>query len=134
MDRSKFQDKREWRKFGIGLGILLSIIATIQLIIGRELFPYFYGAGIIVLLSAAFVPILIKPLFIVFSYIGFAIGYVMTKVLLIIVYIAVITPIGMISRLFHKQFLNMKFKTNGDSYWIDKESEIGAQNVYENQF
>lgn len=134
MDRTKFHDKREWRKFGIGLGIILSIIATIQLLIGRELFPYFYGAGVIILLSAAFAPIFIKPLFIIFSYIGFSIGYIMTKVLLIIFYIAIITPVGVISRIFGKQFLNIIFKNNVDSYWIDKETEIGVQNIYENQF
>ena len=71
MDKSKFNDKNEWRKFGIGLGIILSVIATIQLIIGRELYPYFYGAGIFVLLIGLILPILIKPLFILFSYFAF---------------------------------------------------------------
>jgi hypothetical protein len=134
MDKTKFHDRREWRKFGIGFGIVLSVIATIQLLIGRELFPYFYGAGIIILLSSAFVPVLIKPLFIIFSYIGFSIGYIMTKIILIVFFYAIITPIGVISRIFGKQFINIKFYNNVDSYWIDKKYEVGIQNIYENQF
>lgn len=120
MDKTKFDNKKEWRKFGIGLGIILSVIATIQLIIGRELYPYFYGVGLIVFLVGLVLPILLKPVFILFSYIGFVLGWFMTRVILSVLFYLVFTTIGLILRLFGKHFLNIKFDKKADSYrwWL----------------
>lgn len=134
MDKSKFNDKKEWRKFGIGLGIILSIIATIQLIIARELYPYFYGTGLIVFLVGLVLPILLKPFFILFSYIGFVLGWFMTRVILSVFFYLVFTTIGLILGLFGKHFLDIKFDKKADSYWIDKKSERLERENYENQF
>jgi hypothetical protein len=120
MDKTKFDNKKEWRKFGIGLGIILSVIATIQLIIGRELYPYFYGVGLIVFLVGLVLPILLKPVFILFSYIGFVLGWFMTRVILSVLFYLVFTTIGLILRLFGKHFLDIKFDKKADSYrwWL----------------
>lgn len=131
MDKAKFNDKKEWRKFGIGLCIILLVIATIQLIIGRELYPYFFSVGIVVLLIGLVLPILLKPIFILFSYIGFILGWFMTRVILSILFYIVFTFIGLISRTFGKKFLDLKFDRSTDSYWIDKNNE---ENNYQNQF
>ena len=71
MDKSKFNDKIEWRKFGIALAVLLFIISAVQYFKQIELYSYFLVASVLFLLSALALPILIKPVFIVFSYIGF---------------------------------------------------------------
>jgi hypothetical protein len=134
MDKSKFKNKKEWRKFGIGLSIILSVIATIQLIIGRELYSYFYGAGIGTLLIGLVLPILLKPIFILFSYIGFVLGWFMTRVILSFLFYVVFTLIGGILRLFGKKFLDLKLDRNTGSYWIDKKSERLERKNYENQF
>lgn len=134
MDKSKFNDKKEWKKFGIGLSIILAIIATIQIFTGRELYFYFYCAGICILLISFILPILLKPVFILFSYIGFILGWFMTRVILSILFYIILTPIGAISKLFGKKYLEMQVDKNRESYWIDKPEHNQEIKNYEQQF
>jgi hypothetical protein len=134
MDKSKFNDKREWRKFGIALGIILGIIATILLFKAKSIYIYFYGGGAFFILAALAVPIIIKPVFILFLYIAHILGFIMTRVILSILFYLVITPIGWISRLFGKQFLDMKFNREKTSYWIETGKMGDEKENYENQF
>jgi len=137
MDKSKFNIKSEWKKFGIALGIILAIIATILLLKKKSIYIYFYGAGLFFILAALTVPIVIKPVFILFLYIAFVLGWVMTRVILSILFYLVITPIGLILKLFGKRFLDMKFSRKEASYWIESavkaDKEEGIEN-YEIQF
>jgi len=134
MDRSKFNEKREWRKFGIALGIILAIIATILLIKDKSTYLYFYGGGLFAVLAALVMPIIVKPVFILFLYIGHGLGFVMTRLILGILFYLVITPIGVIARLFGKQFLSVRFSRGGTGYWIETDGMDDEKERYENQF
>jgi hypothetical protein len=139
VDKSKFNDKSEWRKFGMALAVLLSIIATVLLLKHKPGYYYLFGAGGVVMFFSFAAPIVIKPLFIFFSYTGFGIGWVMTRVILVILFYLVMTPIGFLGKLFGKKFLDTTFKRKGESasYWIDtipiSDREERVKD-YENQF
>ena len=134
LDKSKFKDQREWRKFGIGLSIILTILGTIQWIKGISIFPIFYfGAGI-VLTSSLLLPAILKPLFITFSYIGFVLGWVMTRVILSVLFFLVITPIGLISRLLGKRYLQTDFKGKKTSYWKIHSEQDASMEHFEKQY
>ena len=133
MDKSKFNIKTEWKKFGIALGIILSIIATILFIKEKSLYIYFYGAGLFFIVAALVVPIVVKPVFILFLYIAHVLGWVMTRVILSILFYLVITPIGHILKLFGKKFLDMEFSREKESYWIETTEEEGVKS-YEIQY
>lgn len=134
MDKSKFNIKREWRIFGIALGIILTAVATILLIKGKTLYLYFYGGGLFFILAALAVPIIVKPVFILFLYIAHVMGFVMTRVLLGILYYLVMTPIGLIARLFGKQFLPVRFSRGEAGYWIETAGIDYEKENYENQY
>ena len=134
MDKSKFNDKKEWRKFGIGLAFILTIIATVQLIIGRDLYPYFYITGIFIVIIGLATPILLRPIFIIFSYIGFIIGWFMTRVILSLLFYLVFTIIGIVSRVFGKRFIDLIIEKETKSYWIDKKLVKDEGKNYEHQF
>ena len=133
MDKSKFNIKSEWKKFGIALGIILSIIATILLVMKKSSYIYFYGAAPFFIVAALTVPIIVKPVFILFLYIAHVLGWVMTRVILSLLFYLVITPIGLISKLFGKKFLDMKFSREKESYWIETGEEEGVKS-YEIQY
>jgi len=133
MDKSKFNIKSEWKKFGIALGILLPIVATILLLKKISIYIYFYGAGLFFILAALTVPIIIKPVFILFLYIAFVLGWVMTRVILSLLFYLVITPIGLIAKLFGKKFLDMKFSREKESYWLETGEDEGVKS-YEIQY
>lgn len=134
MDKSKFNVKREWRRFGIALGIILAGIATVLLIKGKSTYLYFYGGGLFFVLAGLAVPIIVKPVYILFLYIGHALGFVMTRVLLGILYYLVMTPIGLIARLFGKQFLASGFSRGEGGYWIETAGIDNEKENYKNQF
>jgi len=134
MDKSKFQDKREWKKFGISLSIILMIIASLLLIKGKEFYPYLFGAGIFIIILAFLIPILLKPIYILFSYIGFCMGWFITRITLSILFYLILTPIGLISKLFGKHYLDLKFKEDTESCWITKEHKLERGEDFKNQF
>ena len=134
MDKSRFNDKREWRKFGIGLSIILTILGTIQWITGKSMFPIIYLTAGIVLASALLFPLILKPLFILFSYIGFTLGWIMTRVILSALFFLVITPFGMISRLMGKRYLQTNLKTNETTYWKNRQEQTASKEHFEKQY
>ncbi|MBN1895804.1 hypothetical protein JW906_15045 [bacterium] len=134
MDRSKWNDRKELKKFGIGLAAILAVVATVQWIRGNGLFPWFYtGAGVI-LASGLAVPKLLKPLFILFYHIGLVLGWFMTRLILTILYFFVITPIGRLTRLSGKKHLDTGFRDGSATYWIDRSESRDAGKSYEEQF
>jgi hypothetical protein len=134
MDKAKFNNKKEWRKFGIGVTIILAVIATIQLIIGKNLYPYFYGVAVFFLFFGLLLPIIIKPVYILFFFLGFVLGWFMTRVILSILFYFVLTPNGLILKLFRKHFLDLKMDKKAETYWLDKTNETKNKVDYENQF
>ena len=123
MDKSKFNNKSEWKKFAIGVAIILSVIGAVQWYLGIEIYPYFFGSAFIILLSGLLVPVVIKPLFIAFSYLGFVLGWVMTRVILSLLYYLVFTPVGLILKLTGKKVLDTSFRSEQKSYWIERDQE-----------
>ena len=75
MDKSKFNNRKEWIKFAIGLSIILALIATIQYFYDHTIYIYLYVSSILILLIGLISPIIIKPIFILFSYLGFVLGW-----------------------------------------------------------
>ena len=134
MDKSKFNDKIEWRKFGIALAVLLFIISTVQYFKQIELYSYFLVASVLFLLSALALPILIKPVFIVFSYIGFGMGWVMTRIILFILFYLFITPISILARKFGNRFLDLRFDRSKESYWLPVKDNKNNRENFEKQF
>jgi len=134
MDKSKFNDKIEWRKFGIALAVLLFIISAVQYFKQIELYSYFLVASVLFLLSALALPILIKPVFIIFSYIGFGMGWVMTRIILFILFYLFITPISILARKFGNRFLDLRFDRSKESYWLPVKDNKNNRENFEKQF
>jgi len=134
MDTSKFKDRTEWRKFGIGLSIILVILGTIQWITGSSLFLLAYLPAGIVFVSGLLFPVILKPLFILFSYIGFALGWVMTRVILSALFFLVFTPIGLLSRLVGKRYLQMGLGADETTYWKTHRERTASKQYFKNQY
>ncbi len=132
VDKSKFKDKKELRKFGIALAVILAGIGTVQYFTGRNLFLYFYGASGISLLLSLTIPILIMPFFIFMQYFGMVMNFIMTRIILALLFYVVFTAIGGTARLLGKNFLKMNIYPEKETYWLDKNPE--ESNRYGNQF
>jgi len=134
MDRSKWNNRTELKKFGIGLAAILAVIATVQWIRGNGLFTWFYAGAGVVLASGLAVPMLLKPLFILFSFIGLVLGWFMTRLILTVFYFCIMTPIGRLTRLSGKKHLDTGFRDGSSTYWIDRSDFRDRRQTYEEQF
>jgi len=134
MDKSKFNNKKEWRNFGIGVSIILSVIAVVQWYFDSGLYLYLFITAAVLLLCALIIPIILKPLFILFSYLGFVLGWIMTRIILTILFYLVFTPIGFLMRLFGKKLLDTSFDRTTKTYWMDREKTEFPSVNYKNQF
>lgn len=126
--------KIELRKFGITIGITLAFLAGLFLWRKSNYYSYFFIVSAVFLFLGAVMPILLKPIHKVWMPIAVVIGWVMTRVILIVLFYLVVTPIGLLARLFGKDFLSRKFDKATGSYWIVRKSTGFDKKSYENQF
>jgi hypothetical protein len=61
-------------------------------------------------------------------------GWFMSRVILIILFYLVITPIGLFAKLFRKRFLELKINKSAKTYWEKRENIIKQPIDYERQF
>ena len=74
------------------------------------------------LVPAIAFPKLLRPIEFVWMKFAMVMGAVMTRVILTIVFIIVVTPIGILMRTFGKDPMRLK-KRSEDSYWIAADTE-----------
>ena len=65
---------------------------------------------------------------------AFALGFVMSNVILTLFFFLFVTPIGLVARLFQKDFLTRKCDKRSPSYWIQCGTEMKTAKSYERQF
>lgn len=132
--RSIKSGKKELREFGITFGIVLSLLGGLFLWRGRDYYTWFFiFSGVFISLGVA-APIILKPIQKIWMALAIVIGWVMSRVILIILFYLIITPIGLLAKLFGKDFLNRKFDRTAESYWIMRKSTGFDKRSYENQF
>ncbi len=108
----------------------LRVFAIVQLIVagagawllhrrlGWDLAAMVLIALSLVLLVAGFVrPRILQPLFVAWMVAAFPIGWVMSHLLLAVVYFGIVTPIGFLLRLRGRDALQLKPDDNSTSYW-----------------
>ena len=127
-------EKNDLRKFGITFGIILLVIAGFLFWKEKESFQIFIAIGIFLLLIGITIPIILKPLYGTWMAIATVIGWFMTRIILIILFYLVFTPIGVLSQIFGKQFIELKQDKSKKSYWSEKNSKQPTKKVYVRQF
>lgn len=126
--------KSDFRKFGITIGVFLMVIAGFLFWKGKEPFEILLISGIILCVLGIAIPAVLKPIYWVWMILATILGWIMTRVILSLLFYAVITPIGVFSRLFGKKFLDLKWDKSKDSYWNAKTTKQRKNEDYERQF
>ena len=125
---------RDLRKFGLTVGGVFVAIGVVLLLRHRPSYPFFLGAGSILILFGAIWPRELKYVYIAWMALAFTLGFVMSNVILILFFFIVVTPIGLLARLFRKDFLARKWDPQAASYWIQCANETKTAESYERQF
>jgi len=78
-------------------------------------------AGAAVTLAYLAVPIWRRPIFVGWMYATYPIGWVITHVALVIVFLLVIVPFGLVARLLGRDLLARRLDRSSPSYWTRRE-------------
>ena len=128
-------ETRDLRQFGAVLAGILLVAGAINFFKGRISWcPWFFGPGLVVVVLVFAAPKSIKPIFILFTKIGHIIGWINTRIILILVYYILITPIALIMKIFRKDLLDIKIDKNKISYWTNRSTDRSAKEALEKQF
>ncbi len=128
------ETKKDLRKFGVTVGTALIVLAALLLWRNKPSFIYFAVSGGGLLISALVFPSVLKPLNKVWMALSIVLGWIMTRVILTILFYLGVTPIALSAKLFKKQFLDLKIDRAVDSYWIKREQKEFDKADYERQF
>jgi len=126
--------KRELRQFGIVLGIALGLFAALFFIREKHYYSYFVILSMAFLFLGLALPIALKPIQKIWMSLGIFIGWLLTRLILIILFYFVVTPIGILARIFGEDSLDTRLDKNTDSYWIAKPTVKFNKESYEHQF
>ena len=126
--------KSDIQKFGYTIGTILLIVAVFLVFKGKESFQYLISISSFFLCFGLITPIILKPLYIIWMVFAVILGWFMTRLILIILFYFILTPIGLVGKLFGHNFLGNNFNSSTKSYWnlIDSKSEINQD--YKKQF
>lgn len=125
----------EIKKFGFGLTALLCLIGGWQYYKRHvDVCVWFFGFAGLVIILAFFAPIILKPIFVVITKVGSAIGWVNTRIILGIIFYLIFTPVGLFSKLIGKDLLGERIDKDAKSYWITRDAGLFAKEQFEKQF
>lgn len=126
--------KKELRQFGIALGVVLGLLGGLFFLHGKGYYFSFFILSAMLLFFGLVLPTLLKPIQKVWMSLAIVIGWFMTRVILTVLFYLVVTPIGILARIFGKRFLDIRFNRNVDSCWIARKPVRFDKRSYENQF
>ena len=125
---------RDIRKFGLTIGIFLILIAAFLYWKGRDAFDVFLFSGAALIVLGFLLPLILKPVYWLWMVLSIILGWIMTRVLLSLLFYLVLTPIGLIARLLGNRFLDLQWDRSTDTYWNYRDNEGQSAEEYERQF
>ena len=118
------------RSFGLVFFFIFVLIGLWPLKNGEDLRIYFILVSVIFLILGLINSKLLKPFNFLWFKFGLLIGRIISPIIMGIIYFFVVTPIGLLMKLFQKNLLNLK-KKKSNTYWIKKDNK---NNKMKNQF
>tara|TARA_E500000178_G_C16885237_1_gene690933 strand:- start:392 stop:775 length:384 start_codon:yes stop_codon:yes gene_type:complete len=127
MDEVKLNSNRS---FGVVFFIVFLLIGLYPLLKGNDLRIWSLIISFVFLALGLINSRILSPLNKLWFKFGLLLGKFISPIIMGIIFFIVVTPIGIIMRLFKKDLLNLKFNKK-KTYWIDK---TGPKSKMKNQF
>ena len=127
-------EKSDLRKFGITIGVILLIIAGFLFWKEKESFQILLTFGVTLCILGIAIPFILKPIYWVWMIFATIFGWIMTRVILSLLFYVIITPIGLIPRFFGNQFLELQWDKSKESYWNFRTNKYLQKGNCEKQF
>tara|TARA_B100000401_G_C52654889_1_gene647285 strand:+ start:134 stop:544 length:411 start_codon:yes stop_codon:yes gene_type:complete len=125
--------KKDLKSFGIIFGIIFFITAAYLFSKNNEIYTISIYSGLFFAIIALIIPSFLKPIYIVWMVFGLLLGWLMTRIILGLLFYIIITPIAILVKILGKDFLDLK-NVNKNSYWNKRDIDIELNQDYRKQF
>ena len=122
------------RAFGLVFAAVFAIVGLWPLMGGGPLRIWALGVAAAFLAAAALRPKFLAPLNRIWTVIGLFLHRIANFVILSLLFYLVITPTGLMLRLFGKDPLRLRFEPGARSYWIERQPPVPAPETIKRQF
>lgn len=127
--------RKELRVFSlllIGFGAIVAAVLYRRFESHTPAVVAFSVAGAVGLVGLA-VPLLVRPVYVVWMGLAFPIGWTVSHVMMLAVFFLVLTPVGLVMRLCGRDPMQRRFDGEAKSYWLPRPSR-GDLKSYFRQF
>ena len=119
------------KSFGILFFLVFLIIGFWPKIAGNEIRLWSIIISIIFLVLGLINSKVLVPLNKYWIKLGEFLGKIIAPIVMLIIYFVIVTPIGLLLKIFQKDILNIKSDKKLNSYWIERDKDLGPM---KNQF
>ena len=113
------------RSFGILLFFFFMVISLWPLLSNNEPRIWSLVIAIIFLVLVILNPKLLSPLTKLWIKLGEIIGKFISPIIIGLNFFLILTPIGLLMKMFKKDLLNLKFSKN-DTYWVKRKTKLNS--------
>ena len=117
------------KSFGIVFFLVFIIVGVYPLVSNEEFRLWALITGLIFLILGLINSSILTPLNMLWFKFGLLLGRIVSPVIMALVFFCVVTPTGLIMKLFNKDLLKLK-KKNKESYWIERKSKSEMKNQF----
>jgi hypothetical protein len=130
------RDGRSLRRYGITMAVVLAALGVASLVIGRHAWR---GAALLVAACAFLLPALLRPRSLtgvraVWMGLALGIGWWVSRLLLLLSFVLLVTPLGLIMRLVGRDPMVRKWDEGSESYWIPRDPEPRPPESYDKPY
>ena len=113
------------KSFGILLFFFFIVISFWPLFSKNEIRIWSFVIALIFLILAILNPKLLSPFTKLWIKLGELIGKFISPIIIGIIYFLILTPIGLLMKMFKKDLLNLKFSKN-ETYWVRRKTKLNS--------
>jgi hypothetical protein len=114
--------RNQLRQFAVLFLIFIGGLGTILYFKDKPLIvsEILWNLAWIVGLAGLIFPPLVRPVFVVMMAVALPIGFVVSTILMLIIYFLIMTPIGLVMRVFGYDPMRMRPAAGAESFWIER--------------
>ncbi len=126
--------KKDLRKFGLTMAAAFAILGGLLLWRGKAAAPVFFLLAALFLVPGLAFPQVLKPIHRAWMALAILLGSVMTRLILFLTFYLMITPLGLLMRLFGYRFLDLSWGDTRETFWHFRPDQEPQAKHYERQF
>ena len=125
--------KQDIKSFGITIGVILFVVAFFLYYHGNNSYQIISVIAGVFILCGLIIPKILMPFYMIWMTFAVILGWIMTRIILSVIFYIIITPISLITKLFGEDFLDLEHKDK-ESYWNYRDIANELSQDYEKQY